>query len=131
MTGKVWRFLLLVGLCIAVAPAGGHAQFTREHDITSLRGFHGSATRIRRSFQSDDEARSVFKQVLARWKGSNKDETLVDNPQYATIVRTASADGLTPHAWFFVDPIELVRLQHKLIGRTIESLVAERSGDVG
>ena len=36
----------------------------REHDTTALRAFHGGAAKIRRSFQSDAEARAVFAQIL-------------------------------------------------------------------
>ena len=41
------------------------AQLVREHDAQGLRSFHGPASRIRRSFQSDAEARAVFKKILA------------------------------------------------------------------
>jgi formylglycine-generating enzyme required for sulfatase activity len=59
------RVALVALLGVALLPAAASAQFTREHDITSLRGFHGDTGRIRRSFESDDEARSIFRQVLA------------------------------------------------------------------
>jgi formylglycine-generating enzyme required for sulfatase activity len=55
----------LAGLAVALFPASATAQFVREHDVTSLRGFHGGATRIRRSFESDGEARNILRQVLA------------------------------------------------------------------
>jgi hypothetical protein len=37
----------------------------REHEGTSLRSFHGPGSRVKRSFQSDGEARAVLRQVLA------------------------------------------------------------------
>lgn len=40
------------------------AQLVREHDAKSVRAFHGGAARIRRSFQSDTEARNVLRQIL-------------------------------------------------------------------
>ena len=65
MPATLRRLLLLVCLGTTIPPDRGYAQFTREHAIAGLRGFHGPATRIRRSFESDDEARRIFKQVLA------------------------------------------------------------------
>ncbi len=62
--GIVGRLALITFLCVALLPTAGNAQFTREHAITSLRGFHGDTGRIQRSFESDDEARSIFRQVL-------------------------------------------------------------------
>lgn len=56
-------FGLAAGLLFLSEPA--HAQMTREHDIAAVRSFHGGATRIRRSFASDVEARTVFRQILA------------------------------------------------------------------
>ena len=41
------------------------AQLVREHDAQGLRSFHGAGSRIRRSFQSDSEAREILKQILA------------------------------------------------------------------
>ncbi|MBS0243330.1 MAG: hypothetical protein JSS20_14220, partial [Proteobacteria bacterium] len=41
-----------------------HAQMVREHNATLTRGFHGQQSRIRRSFQSDAEAREVFIRIL-------------------------------------------------------------------
>lgn len=40
------------------------AQLVREHDAKSVRAFHGGAARIRRSFQSDQEARNVLRQIF-------------------------------------------------------------------
>ncbi len=40
------------------------AQLVREHDAKSVRAFHGGTARIRRSFQSDQEARNVLRQIL-------------------------------------------------------------------
>src|SRR5262245_19012278 len=53
---------LTIGLA-ASSPAP--AQLIRDHDAEGLRSFHGQATRIRRSFQSDAEARAVLKHILA------------------------------------------------------------------
>lgn len=41
-----------------------HAQLVMEHDATTMRSFHGSAMQIRRSFQSDSEAREMFRSIL-------------------------------------------------------------------
>ena len=41
------------------------AQLVREHDAQGLRSFHAAGSRIRRSFQSDGEARAILKQILA------------------------------------------------------------------
>ena len=41
------------------------AQLVRDHDGQGLRSFHGQTSRIRRSFQSDAEARAVLKHILA------------------------------------------------------------------
>lgn len=65
MTGIACRLIALVCFALVLFPEGGRAQFTRDHDVASLRSFHGDVTRIRRSFESDDEARNVFRQVLA------------------------------------------------------------------
>jgi hypothetical protein len=46
----------------SVSPAD--AQMVREHDAAITRGFHGGPTHIRRSFQSDAEAREVFTRIL-------------------------------------------------------------------
>ena len=54
---------LIVAMLATSAPA--LAQLVREHDGQGLRSFHGQTSRIRRSFQSDAEARAVFKQILA------------------------------------------------------------------
>ena len=40
------------------------AQVTREHDVNSLRSFHGLGARVRRSVEPDDEARNFFRQLL-------------------------------------------------------------------
>ena len=48
-----------------ILPSTAFAQLVREHDAQGLRSFHGPASRIRRSFQSDAEARAVFKHILA------------------------------------------------------------------
>jgi Bacterial SH3 domain/Peptidase family M48 len=45
-------------------PDGGQAQLVREHEVQTLRSFHGGVSRIRRSFQSDEEARNVLRQIL-------------------------------------------------------------------
>jgi hypothetical protein len=45
--------------------AAAEAQLVRDHDGKGLRSFHGQTSRIRRSFQSDSEARAVFKHILA------------------------------------------------------------------
>jgi hypothetical protein len=55
---------------VALAPISPvAAQMVREHDAASVRGFHTPdgrpAIRIRRSFQSDGEARAVLREVLA------------------------------------------------------------------
>ena len=52
-------FLLLL------LPSDAPAQLMRDHEAQGLRSFHGPASRIRRSFQSDTEARTVFKHILA------------------------------------------------------------------
>jgi outer membrane protein OmpA-like peptidoglycan-associated protein len=57
------QFLAVV-LMLAGLPSAD-AQMVREHDVKSLRSFHGPASRIRRSFQSDAEAQKVLRQVLA------------------------------------------------------------------
>ncbi len=54
---------LIVAMLVTSAP--GLAQLVREHDGQGLRSFHGPTSRIRRSFQSDAEARAVFKHILA------------------------------------------------------------------
>ncbi len=60
-----WLRSFFAGACVAVlVPAPASAQFTREHDIKSLRSFHGAGGAIRRSFKSDAEADSVFKKIL-------------------------------------------------------------------
>lgn len=41
------------------------AQFVRDHNSHGLRSFHGQTSQIRRSFQSDAEARAIFKQILS------------------------------------------------------------------
>ena len=63
--GAAARLAFMALICVALLPTAANAQFTKQHDITSLRGFHGDSGRIRRSFESDDEARSIFRQVLA------------------------------------------------------------------
>src|SRR5262245_33375602 len=68
------------------------AQLVRDHDTQTLRSFHGPATRIRRSFQSDAEARAVFKQILAVTGLAGMEDRIV--------VR-ASAE--TPYAEAFVE----------------------------
>jgi len=50
---------------LAGLPYGSRAQLVREHEIQSLRSFHGGTSRISRSFQSDAEARNVLRQILA------------------------------------------------------------------
>jgi hypothetical protein len=58
--------LAAVAFVIAVLPASpAVSQLVREHDAQGLRSFHGPTSRIRRSFQSDAEARAVFKHILA------------------------------------------------------------------
>ena len=58
--------LAAVAFVIAVLPASpAVSQLVREHDAQGLRSFHGQTSRIRRSFQSDTEARAVFKHILA------------------------------------------------------------------
>ncbi len=52
-------------LLLFILPSTALAQLVREHDAQGLRSFHGPASRIRRSFQSDAEARSIFKHILA------------------------------------------------------------------
>ena len=56
-------FALIVVILATSAPA--LAQLVRDHDGQGLRSFHGQTSRIRRSFQSDAEARAVFKHILA------------------------------------------------------------------
>jgi hypothetical protein len=52
-------------LCLGLAwSSAAQAQLVREHDSRSLRGFHGASSPIRRSFQSDGEARTIFKEML-------------------------------------------------------------------
>jgi formylglycine-generating enzyme required for sulfatase activity len=55
--------IVVLALLLTLPPA--HGQLVREHDGQSLRSFHGATTRIRRSFQSDAEARAVLRQILA------------------------------------------------------------------
>ena len=59
--------LVAVALIIAILATStpALAQLVREHDGQSLRSFHGQPSHIRRSFQSDVEARAVFKHILA------------------------------------------------------------------
>jgi hypothetical protein len=54
-----------VAVVFAGNPPAAHAQMVRDHDAVGLRSFHGIASRIRRSFQSDNQARAVLRQVLA------------------------------------------------------------------
>lgn len=61
--------LLLAVLALALVGFPGFcrpavAQMIKEHDATALRSFHGNSTRIRRSFQSDSQAREVFRTIL-------------------------------------------------------------------
>ena len=59
--------LVAVALIIAIVVGGApqvQAQFVREHDAQGLRSFHGGPSRIRRSFQSDAEANTIFKHIL-------------------------------------------------------------------
>lgn len=44
-----------------ILPSDAPAQLMRDHEAQGLRSFHGPASRIRRSFQSDTEARAVFR----------------------------------------------------------------------
>ena len=53
---------ILFAALLAAEPAA--AQLQREHDAVTLRSFHGPSSRIRRSFQTDPEARAVLIQVL-------------------------------------------------------------------
>ena len=52
-------------LLLCLQPSAALTQLVREHDGQGLRSFHGQTSRIRRSFQSDAEARAVFKYILA------------------------------------------------------------------
>lgn len=52
-------------LILCLQPSAALTQLVREHDGQGLRSFHGQTSRIRRSFQSDAEARAVFKYILA------------------------------------------------------------------
>jgi hypothetical protein len=56
---------ILLCLALCVAPSAALGQLVREHDTQGLRSFHGQTSNIRRSFQSDAEARAVFKEILA------------------------------------------------------------------
>ena len=62
-------------LLLFILPSTALAQLVRDHDGQGLRSFHGSASRIRRSFQSDAEARAVFKHM----RGGNSNDTLIGN----------------------------------------------------
>jgi len=55
----------LGGLIVTASPNASYGQLVREHDAQSLRSFHGGASHIRRSFESDAEARNVLRQILA------------------------------------------------------------------
>lgn len=58
-------FVVCFGACLGVwVPAPAVAQFTREHDVKTLRSFHGAGSAIKRSFKSDAEADAVFKKIL-------------------------------------------------------------------
>jgi formylglycine-generating enzyme required for sulfatase activity len=52
-------------VAIAALPNASYGQLVGEHDAHSLRSFNGVASHIRRSFQSDAEARNVLRQILA------------------------------------------------------------------
>lgn len=58
------RAALALLLVLLTSSAAG-AQFVRDHSSHGLRSFHGQASQIRRSFQSDAEARAIFKQILS------------------------------------------------------------------
>ncbi len=59
---------IIVFLLLIVLPPAAWAQLVRDHDGEGgVRGFHGpaSAGRIKRSFQSDGEARAEFERILS------------------------------------------------------------------
>jgi formylglycine-generating enzyme required for sulfatase activity len=59
---------VLIFLLLALLPQSASAQLVRDHDGQgAVRGFHGpaSAGRIKRSFQSDTEARAEFERILS------------------------------------------------------------------
>jgi hypothetical protein len=62
--GSIGLAALSALYAITMLPDDGRAQLVREHDARTLRSFHGGASCIRRSFQSDAEARNVLRQIL-------------------------------------------------------------------
>ena len=55
-------------LLLALLPIGASAQFVRDHaNESAMRGFHasGGLSRITRSFQSDEAARTEFERILS------------------------------------------------------------------
>lgn len=55
----------VASLLVLLTSSAAGAQFLRDHNAQGLRTFHGQASQIRRSFQSDAEARAIFKQILS------------------------------------------------------------------
>ena len=59
------KLIALIATLCALSAGPAAAQDIRDHNITSMRSFHGGMTRIRRSFQSDAEAAQIFRQIIA------------------------------------------------------------------
>ena len=67
MRSRFWS-ALAVGLTLSVVTGPANAQFIIDHETSGkkLRGLHGpTAPRIKRSFESDREAASTFREILA------------------------------------------------------------------
>ncbi|MGQ0674066.1 MAG: M48 family metalloprotease [Hyphomicrobium sp.] len=114
--------------CVLLLPVpDAAAQMVREHDAAGLRGFHGGASTIRRSFQSDNAAQKVLKRIL----GAAGLAGLEDR-----IVLRASAE--TPDAAAFIDNGERIifynaEFMQSLAGQSVNNwpMIAVLAHEIG
>jgi formylglycine-generating enzyme required for sulfatase activity len=88
-----------------------YGAFQIDHDVTGMRGFHGSPSPIRRSFRSDREAQAILKRVLDAAGLAGLDDRIVLRSSAETTNAEAFIEHNRPLIFYNVEFMQRLRAQ--------------------